>query len=946
MQHPFKLKNAALLMALAAIYPVAAHSAAGVAQFAVGDVSVRRGAASIPLAKGQAIDSGDNIVTGTSGQTQIRFTDGGLVSLTPNSQFNINKYVDDNDPGKDSFAVSFLRGGMRAITGLIGKRNRDNYKVTTNTATIGIRGSAFSARHNTDGSLDVAGEQDAIEVCTNAGCVSVIVGEIVRVTGSDTLPTRTALRSNVPPLVARSDLFNPENPANIALLELPNLFTGELGGVSAMFAFGTDSIDTYPRGGQDPSGGAANFAAGQMVAHLGSSAPYSGFSQLVEKTSTAAGSFGFVGAATDPGFIGWGYWDEGSVTSPDYQQEARFSESSSLLQGVHYIVGKPTPLAQMPVTGAARYSLLGGTSPTAYDGETLRVGSLLDASLTVNFSSQRVSGQISTSFIVDGESHAVLVYNVAGLDGAAFRSDGCGNGFFNGFFTGNQASRAGLVYGAYDSTVGDVRGAAVLVTAGSGLTGLSAGFASTDGNYFDYYSPRGGPAPSTGTGFFSGNQLLAHDDGEDFYSTSLWVAQGGASSFGALGSVGDADFIGWGYWGNASYNNTSHSAGVHHVVGRPTPVAQMPQSGTAKYDLAGATAPTAYLSGTVLTGQLLSAGLNVDFGDGSVNAFFNTRFTKTNGQVVPVQIAGVGSISSGYDGETYVNSSTFYSDDYNSGHFSGFFVGNNATRAGVIYQAEDGQVGDVRGAAVFQKNGTGDNFGSRAGMGAMFASGDGFVYDSAVRPGSSYGGSAFFIGNNLFDHDDQSTSYGGSSYLFTRSPVTNSGSLGTPADTDFIGWGYWAKGQSTGAVHNGAVTDVHYLVGRPTPNAQMPVTGSANYTLVNGTRPTATDNAGATIFGTLTGATLTAHFGSGFVDATINTQFTKSNGTVVPVSISDLANISGSRFTSVGCGNGTIQGFFTGSQAARAGLTYGRDGTDVGRVRGAAVFTKGTAVVD
>ena len=106
---------------------------------------------------------------------------------------------------------------------------------------------------------------------------------------------------------------------------------------------------------------------------------------------------------------------------------------------------------------AARYSLLGGTSPTAYDGETLRVGSLLDASLTVNFSSQRVSGQISTSFIVDGESHAVLVYNVAGLDGAAFRSDGCGNGFFNGFFTGNQASRAGLVYGAYDSTVGDVR---------------------------------------------------------------------------------------------------------------------------------------------------------------------------------------------------------------------------------------------------------------------------------------------------------------------------------------------------------------------------------------------------------------------------------------------------------------------------------------------------------
>ena len=163
MKHNFKLKNAALLMALAAVYPMAAHSAAGIAQFTVGDVNVRRGSANVPLSKGQSIESGDSIVTGGGSQAQLRFSDGGLVSLAPNSQFNIANYADANDPEKDGFAVNLFRGGMRAITGLIGKRNRENYKVTTNTATIGIRGSAFSANYNADGSLNVAGEQDAIQ---------------------------------------------------------------------------------------------------------------------------------------------------------------------------------------------------------------------------------------------------------------------------------------------------------------------------------------------------------------------------------------------------------------------------------------------------------------------------------------------------------------------------------------------------------------------------------------------------------------------------------------------------------------------------------------------------------------------------------------------------------------------------------------------------------------
>jgi hypothetical protein len=42
--------------------------------------------------------------------------------------------------------MSLLKGGLRAVTGLVGKRgNLDAYRVTTTTATIGIRGTDFTA---------------------------------------------------------------------------------------------------------------------------------------------------------------------------------------------------------------------------------------------------------------------------------------------------------------------------------------------------------------------------------------------------------------------------------------------------------------------------------------------------------------------------------------------------------------------------------------------------------------------------------------------------------------------------------------------------------------------------------------------------------------------------------------------------------------------------------
>ena len=201
MQSNFPSSRLALWMTLTTAFgtwPLQGLAAAGLVQFATGDVQLRRGAAASDATKGTSVESGDVIVTGAAGRAQIRFSDGGLVALYPDSQFTVTRYADAGNASEDHFAVNLLKGGMRAVTGWIGKRDPRNYKVTTPTAVVGIRGSAFLIAFNALGELLVSGEQDEIEVCTEAGCVGVKAGESVRVVSSSQLPLYTHTRAVLP----------------------------------------------------------------------------------------------------------------------------------------------------------------------------------------------------------------------------------------------------------------------------------------------------------------------------------------------------------------------------------------------------------------------------------------------------------------------------------------------------------------------------------------------------------------------------------------------------------------------------------------------------------------------------------------------------------------------------------------------------------------------------
>lgn len=148
MTNPIKFKYfssllAAHLLCAALLLPgLAAAAEAGKFQFVIGDIKVisAAGAERVPV-KGEAFNSGDTIVTGKSGSAQIRMSDGGMVAVRPDTQLKLDHYVfNGREDGSERKVVSLIKGGFRAITGLIGNRNKDNYKILTPSATIGIRG--------------------------------------------------------------------------------------------------------------------------------------------------------------------------------------------------------------------------------------------------------------------------------------------------------------------------------------------------------------------------------------------------------------------------------------------------------------------------------------------------------------------------------------------------------------------------------------------------------------------------------------------------------------------------------------------------------------------------------------------------------------------------------------------------------------------------------------
>lgn len=138
---------AAVLVAAAGLIPSIgiAQESAGRVLVAVGDVAVVRGTQRIAAQRGTEVRTGDLIQVGAQSNTQIRMTDDSIVSLRPDTTFRLTEYAfAGKQPQEQRAFYQLVAGGIRTVTGLIGKLNQDNYGIKTDTATIGIRGTHFS----------------------------------------------------------------------------------------------------------------------------------------------------------------------------------------------------------------------------------------------------------------------------------------------------------------------------------------------------------------------------------------------------------------------------------------------------------------------------------------------------------------------------------------------------------------------------------------------------------------------------------------------------------------------------------------------------------------------------------------------------------------------------------------------------------------------------------
>jgi len=426
--------------ALALLLAMAAGDAAAAAarvDFVYGNVTVSRlDGREQPLLRGAELDNGDTVRT-AQGRAQLRFSDGAYVSLQPGSEFAIRDYrFEGRTDGAERGFFGLAKGAMRTVSGFIGRVNRDRYQVTTPTATIGIRGTGGVIQVRDDGSTLIVGTSGIWSLTNAAGSIDVPAGvSALAPSAPDSPPQRTsqAPQSGPAPLILppayvqgeqRDANGNPIVPVPSAPVVPPAPPTVVVPGNSALFAHGRapDPVDF----GLDATG---HFnASGQLVQADVSSSTY-----RLDGTHADFGS---------DGILTWGRWI-GPVTQPSGV------ENFSANQGLHYVVGIPTPV--LPTSGVATYTLAGASQPTYLDGST--APGTFTGSLSVTFGTQAtINGQFQAAM-----PDRTFAWSASGATSSSNFSlattpssvSGCLNSCTittAGFFAGASAERAGLGY--------------------------------------------------------------------------------------------------------------------------------------------------------------------------------------------------------------------------------------------------------------------------------------------------------------------------------------------------------------------------------------------------------------------------------------------------------------------------------------------------------------------
>lgn len=435
--------------------------------------------------RGDAIQSGETVETG-SGRMHLRMVDGAYISLAPGTVLRFDEYrYSGAQDGKESALMNLVKGGMRTITGLIGRRNRDRYQLQTAVATIGIRGTEFAVTYGNSITVNVGGGE--VSVCNDGGCLNLGSGQTGYVRDRLARPVLTQRTVVLPPPPVsaevagfrRSEDRNPSGQSEILA-----------GPVEAAQQAITPPVVTPPQVVTPPppvtppivpltsgSYGLSSYisrADGAIAAGLlGGPIVFDTAGAMISYTDCCGFSY-TGGIAADfgaDGILAWGRWTGGNSTHPSV---------SGAIAIHHYVTGLNTPPSVLN-TLVRTYASFASTAPTALSGGVITAGTANSATGTLNINFPAGTAGYTLSVPVAGftfslNGTATFVNNSVNsgdrrfLGGGTITSTGSGctpsctgqipfGPNVMGLVFGASGERANLNYGFSSPAAGQVSGA-------------------------------------------------------------------------------------------------------------------------------------------------------------------------------------------------------------------------------------------------------------------------------------------------------------------------------------------------------------------------------------------------------------------------------------------------------------------------------------------------------
>ena len=158
------------------------------------------------LAEGAELLLGETIVTGPNSLLRMKLIDQGYIVLRSNSRFQIEDFNVSERDDENRSVFNLVKGGFRAVTGAVGKRNKEGVAYKTAVATIGIRGTDLEVADCSAGCEDGGKVTKGLFFKVHSGVIAVNRKEFEAGTGGYVPPQQTT------PLQIKFD--DPKSPLN------------------------------------------------------------------------------------------------------------------------------------------------------------------------------------------------------------------------------------------------------------------------------------------------------------------------------------------------------------------------------------------------------------------------------------------------------------------------------------------------------------------------------------------------------------------------------------------------------------------------------------------------------------------------------------------------------------------------------------------------------------